>query len=470
MKMTKFLQITFFLIKKKLLCTINNLNCLFLVLIALFTPFCTTPQVFADFTNVNSINGCESLVVEFQDISSGNPTSWLWDFGNGVTSNLQNPTVIYNSPGVYNVSLLVTDGLSGDIKTIDSLVKIYEKPEIEIISYNDNGCAPFFTSFNSLSNKNIVSWYWDFGDGGNSNNQSPNYVFSQSGEYSVTLAVIDENNCQSLITKNNLISVKVSPQASFHADNVFSCDSSEIINFINTSYNASHYTWNFDDGSVSNIANPSKFYNTGIHSVTLLAENDGCVDTMKLEDYINIVGYEDPKFSVDTNYGCEGTVINFLNNSNDDSASFVWQFDSINLSNIKNPVQFFNSEGIYDIKLTMNGLSGCTSSVIYDNYIKIFPNPKILFSCSDQLNCLSPVDVTFIDSSLNSSVWVWDFGDGNTSNSSSPVNTYLNEGLYDVTLTVFSDYGCSTTDTFFNYIEINKYPQLKVKYQKFKKN
>ena len=142
MKMTKFLQITFFLIKKKLLCTINNLNCLFLVLIALFTPFCTTPQVFADFTNVNSINGCESLVVEFQDISSGNPTSWLWDFGNGITSNLKNPTVVYNSPGEYDVTLEVTDGFYSDVDCDEtSVYAVFTHP----------GCPELTLIFVSLS-------------------------------------------------------------------------------------------------------------------------------------------------------------------------------------------------------------------------------------------------------------------------------------------------------------------------------
>ena len=86
---------------------------------------------------------------------------------------------------------------------------------------------------------------------------------------------------------------------------------------------------------------------------------------MVLEDYINIVGYEDPKFSIDTNYGCEGIAINFFNNSIDDSASFIWQFDTISSSFLENPTQVFNDEGLYDITLIMNGLSGCTSSVTH---------------------------------------------------------------------------------------------------------
>ena len=71
--------------------------------------FSATSQVIADFTTSTSNSGCGSLVVEFQDLSTGVPISWFWDFGNGNTSNLQNPTAIYSSAGVYDVSLTVTD-------------------------------------------------------------------------------------------------------------------------------------------------------------------------------------------------------------------------------------------------------------------------------------------------------------------------------------------------------------------------
>ena len=67
---------------------------LFLVLIAMLVSFSATPQVTADFTTNTATSGCGSQVVEFEDLSTGSPTSWLWDFGNGNTSTLQNPIVV----------------------------------------------------------------------------------------------------------------------------------------------------------------------------------------------------------------------------------------------------------------------------------------------------------------------------------------------------------------------------------------
>ena len=52
----------------------------------------------SDFTTITSNTGCGSLVVEFEDLSNGNLNTWLWDFGNGTSSNLQNPVSIFSSP------------------------------------------------------------------------------------------------------------------------------------------------------------------------------------------------------------------------------------------------------------------------------------------------------------------------------------------------------------------------------------
>ena len=61
----------------------------------MFNVISATSQVIANFTTISDRTGCGSLVVEFQDLSTGSPQTWLWDFGNGNTSTLQNPTTFY---------------------------------------------------------------------------------------------------------------------------------------------------------------------------------------------------------------------------------------------------------------------------------------------------------------------------------------------------------------------------------------
>ncbi|WP_429065074.1 PKD domain-containing protein [Chitinophaga sp. W2I13] len=69
----------------------------------------------ADFS-ASATSDCESLITSFTDLSTGNPTAWLWDFGNGTTSTKKNPGATYVKTGKYTVSLKVTFG-DGSTKT-----------------------------------------------------------------------------------------------------------------------------------------------------------------------------------------------------------------------------------------------------------------------------------------------------------------------------------------------------------------
>ena len=125
---------------------------LFIVLITMLVFLNATSQVTANFTTTTSTNGCGSLLVEFKDLSIGNPTSWLWDFGNGNTSTLQNPVAVYNMPGIYDVVLTVSDGFLTDVKHLPHYIKIHEEPVAALeLNSASNGCMPLNTSFEDAS-------------------------------------------------------------------------------------------------------------------------------------------------------------------------------------------------------------------------------------------------------------------------------------------------------------------------------
>ena len=72
----------------------------------------------------NNVNICLGNSITFSDISTGSPTSWTWDFGDGNSSTLQNPTHTYSSAGTYNVSLTVSDGASTDSETKTAFITV----------------------------------------------------------------------------------------------------------------------------------------------------------------------------------------------------------------------------------------------------------------------------------------------------------------------------------------------------------
>ena len=101
--MTILLLLRFFLKNMLSIKIAQQCKYLFLVLIAMLVSFSATPQVTADFTTNTATSGCGSQVVEFEDLSTGSPTSWLWDLGNGNTTNLKHPVAIFSTPGVYDI-------------------------------------------------------------------------------------------------------------------------------------------------------------------------------------------------------------------------------------------------------------------------------------------------------------------------------------------------------------------------------
>ncbi|NQU84228.1 MAG: right-handed parallel beta-helix repeat-containing protein, partial [Mariniphaga sp.] len=133
----------------------------------------------ADFS-ATPTSGIAPLTVNFTDLSTGNPTSWEWDFENDGTidSYVQNPEWVYNEPGTYTVSLTVSDGtdLSDTEIKADYITVIAVGPTAGFTSDVTSGDAPLAVNFTDQSTQGtgiIDEWSWDFGDGNNSTLQNP---------------------------------------------------------------------------------------------------------------------------------------------------------------------------------------------------------------------------------------------------------------------------------------------------------
>jgi PKD repeat protein len=95
-------------------------------------------------------SGQPPLTVNFTDQSTGTVTGWSWDFGDGGTSTLQNPSYTYNSAGVYTVSLTVTGPGGPDTITRTDYIDITAPAQVEI----------FYDSFESSADW-TVNWTQD---------------------------------------------------------------------------------------------------------------------------------------------------------------------------------------------------------------------------------------------------------------------------------------------------------------------
>lgn len=131
--------------------------------------------------------------IQFTDLSSGNPTSWIWQFGDGASSPLQSPVYTYPRPGVYTIRLTVSDenGISSESATQE--ITVEGEPVGQVTAkFETKVQGGTKVSFIDQSSGSPTSWSWDFGDGSVSSEQFPVYTYLKEGTYNVTLSVSNE--------------------------------------------------------------------------------------------------------------------------------------------------------------------------------------------------------------------------------------------------------------------------------------
>lgn len=139
--------------------------------------------------------GPAPLLVYFTDQSSGTPTAWMWEFGEGggySTSSQRNPQYTYSNPGTYTVTLTISNIHGSDTKqrTDYIVVSAAGAPPVSHFAATPlSGAAPLTVAFTDQSTGNPAEWMWSFGDGGAGTQKNPTHVYATPGTYTVTLTV-----------------------------------------------------------------------------------------------------------------------------------------------------------------------------------------------------------------------------------------------------------------------------------------
>jgi len=230
--------------------------------------------------------------------------SWHWDFGDGNTSDDQNPKHAYSHSGIYNVTLTITDSY-GEEGNITAKIEVKNIPPVANFSW-----SPFspnakesiqFTDASTDADGSIVNYTWDFGDGSSySKDKNPSHTYYDNGVYTVKLTVTDNNGATSV--KVAEVTVKnVPPTAEFF----FIPEKPSVgekINFTDVSSdddgNIVSWHWDFGDGSASNEQHPVHSYEKGgKYKVTLTVKDDDG-DEAKITKTIEIKAKSTPGFEI----------------------------------------------------------------------------------------------------------------------------------------------------------------------------
>jgi tripartite motif-containing protein 71 len=155
--------------------------------------FAPTGQVhpITNFTS-NATSGYAPLSVQFIDKSTGSPTKWNWDFGDGAISTSKNPTHKYSVAGIYTVILTATNAAGNNTVKKSSYITVKSLPKKPVANFSASpttGKAPLTVKFTDKSRGSPTSWSWNFGDGSTSKAKNTTHKYIKKGKYTVSLTV-----------------------------------------------------------------------------------------------------------------------------------------------------------------------------------------------------------------------------------------------------------------------------------------
>jgi len=399
-------------------------------------------------------------VVTFTDQSTNSPQFWNWDFGNGTLSNLQNPTVVYSTPGVYSVTLVVRNGNGPAGITKTNYITVNPSPIASFTVNSTIGCAPStfqFTDHSTDAAGSIVKWTWVFSDGTTSTAQNPSLTLNTPGFYDVSLNVTSSTGCTGGTGGSRYIRIVPGVKADFIYTTPAVCRAPFPISFSDQSSGPGNltYNWDFGNATTSTQKDPPVVYNAaGTYTVKLTTSSDyGCQGS--IQKTITLAA-NTPSFNAPDSV-CQNSPVNFQNTSTPAPTAVIWRFGDGTESTQANAVKTYPNPGVYPVTMVAT-FPNCIDSLIKNIVVRTPPN--INFTSPKTTSC-KPFTVSFVDTSPDAASWSWSFGDGGTSNVKNPSHAYGAAGKYSVTLTITDSKGCQNTLTKTDFVWILP-PEAKV--------
>jgi len=439
--------------------------------------------------------------------------TYNWDFGDGGTSQERNPTYVYQGSGCFTVSLTVTNDIGQAVETKQAYVEVVDPPMADF-SIPDTTppqrLVPRTVTFTNLSTTNAGATYcdahdltynWDFGDGGTSQERNPTYMYQGSGCFTVSLTVTNDIG-QAIETKQGYVEVVDPPAADFSIPDMTPAErlfprTVTFTNLSTTNADAEEcdqhdvtYEWDFDgDGVVDETQDGTETQATytyddpveesgemsGCYTVTLTVTNDIGQDTETKVDYVEVTELPTADFAPDVTVGFAPLGVTFENLSVANNmyaceeypiTLWEWDFDNdgevdLSTNDPEEPVEHtYEESGCYTVSLTVTSAPGSHTET-KGQLIEVWGSPVAAFSVPDTTppERLAPRTVTFTNLSTTDEDATfcttypvtneWDFdGDGDVdSTDASPTCVYQTSGCYTVTLTVTNDLGTDTAST-----------------------
>ncbi|MFH1525486.1 MAG: PKD domain-containing protein [Bacteroidota bacterium] len=391
----------------------------------------------------------------------GEIKEYKWNFGDGTFSTNMTTNHIYNRPGVYTVSLIVVDDSQTKNNTAnDELIVTVNNPPFadagpDVLSAND--VKIMFDASNSFdSDGEIISYYWDFGDGSSADEKIVNHVYSIPGVYAVKLTVKDNTNQEyafgsdeTIVTINARPTAKVGKEIVASPNQVVKLDASASFDPDGSDLS---YEWKFSDSEMiyrQKIVERN-FVNPGIYTAELTVNDQSNAANSTAKDKLLIKINHQPAAKIGDDILTCNTVISLdgtkSTDADGDPLLYTWDLGS-GKEKIKGAkiVHDFIKPGSYPVTLTVDDGTGVSNSS-NSTYITVKINQAPTAVAGADVTACAGEIVNF-DASKSSDPdggvlkYLWNFGDGTSAEGINPLKSYSKGGSYTVSLRVEDNTG-----------------------------
>lgn len=312
-----------------------------------------------------------------------------------------------------------------------------QNPVADFSISQTQGCAPQLIRFTDQS-VNATQVSWSFGNGSNSTDKNPGSIYTNPGEYTITLIAINAEGSDTLRRK---ITIYPKPAVDFSVSDSSGCFpfNAQFTDLTSTGGSpAASWLWDFGDGNTSSEKNPAHTYRIeNQFNVTLkVTSQAGCVGSLTKNRFVDIEDGITASYSFVFAESCKPPVnLNFFNTSEGPGTlSYKWRFgDGTAASFEKDPTHLFSKAGGYAVNLTVSSDKGCSDSTVRviavqgGNYTTKIGAPDTV--CIGQLVSFQNIyESTPPDSSF------WRFSDGEINSGKTVQKQYEAAGVYSVTL------------------------------------
>ncbi|MCK3682713.1 PKD domain-containing protein [Maribellus sp. YY47] len=396
----------------------------------------------ADITSV-----VEGESVQFKDVSSNAlAREWTFEGGTPATSTSSSPSVLYETPGIYDVTLTVYNKEKSDVKTVAGYI-VVEKYIPDYCKSHGDASAQWIESVQ------LGSQIYTSGSSGTAGYQDlTNFTYNVDPGSVVTFTLTPGFSGRTYLEQWKI-------WIDYNGDLDFD-DTGELVYTSSiTSYPVSKTTTIPSNLNIKTGMRVSMKRNASASACEIFTEGE-------VEDYTIQIGTptgNSPVANFSTNKTLVTTdeTVSFTDLSTNTPTSWYWTFEGGTpaTSTAQNPTVTYGSAGSYKVTLTATNADGSNTKAI-DNYIEVtepIVAPVANFSANPR-SLVEGESVTFTDLSSNEPTsweWIFEGGDPATSTAQNPTVTYYTANTYSVTLTVTNEAG-SNTQVLDNYIEVSK--------------